>query len=253
MTIEKELPEELQSATVSTQLGKVGTAPLGFAASEFRISPPLRGLQINDTMIIPAYEITGPVAIVGRSYLPAAPQPLVREWAPPAPHPARTRSAAPLGLRLSVVLLLVLLLVSSVGLAALRRHATWFSSLQNFAPTNAPSQIVQSRAISSQVVLVSSSSAAITYGVPAESYAIALTIDHPCWVVVKSPANSATLLVAKTFAPGASPISIPVHGSASVTVSARVRSLSIVEGSSTLYSIASPRLNVAYTFTRQSR
>lgn len=253
MTIEKELPEELQSAPMSTQLGKAGTASRGFAASELRISPPLRGLQINDTMIIPAYEITSPIALVGRSYPPAAPHPLAREWSPPAPHPARTRSAAPLCLRLSVMLLLVLLLVSSVGLAALRRHPTWFSSLQNFAPTNAPSQIVRAHAVSSQVVLVSSSSTAITYGMPADSYAIALTIDHPCWVVVKSPANSATLLVAKTFAPGASPISIPVDGSASITVSAQVRSLSIVEGSSTLYSIPAPRLNVAYTFTQQHR
>ncbi|HLX77786.1 MAG TPA: hypothetical protein VKR27_02790, partial [Acidimicrobiales bacterium] len=96
--------------------------------------------------------------------------------------------------------------------------------------------------------LVSSSSTAVTYRVPTRTYSIVVAVDHPCWLVVKSPASASSLLVATTLSPSASPMSIPVHGSASITVSAWTQSIAITEGSKVLETINAPVLGVAYTF-----
>ena len=96
--------------------------------------------------------------------------------------------------------------------------------------------------------LVSTTSSAVTYSVPASSYSIVITITHPCWLVVHSPASSSKTLVAKTIEPALSPLTVPVHGSASITIAARAASLSIVSGSTVLDTVDNPRLGVAYTF-----
>ena len=103
------------------------------------------------------------------------------------------------------------------------------------------------RSVSNRVALVSSSSTAVTYRVPTSSYSIVVTVDHPCWLVVKS-ASSSSLLVATTLSPTASPMSIPVHGSASITVSARTQSIAITDGAKVLKTINAPVLGIAYTF-----
>jgi len=43
-------------------------------------------------------------------------------------------------------------------------------------------------------------------------------------------------------------MSIAIHGSASISVAARVRSITLAEGSKVLHTIDAPVLGIAYTF-----
>jgi hypothetical protein len=54
--------------------------------------------------------------------------------------------------------------------------------------------------------------------------------------------------VAKTIEPALSPLTVPVHGSASIKIYARAASLAVVSGSTVLDTVDNPRLDVAYTF-----
>jgi len=161
--------------------------------------------------------------------------------------PAR-RAPAPLSLRLVVSALLCMLLASASGVVAQRIHPKWFIGLENFVHPGLPAISSQHAQLLDRAVLVSSTSAEITYAVPATSYSIVISVDHPCWFVVKSPAGGSSTLEALTMSPTASPMSIPVHGSSSISVAAQARVITITEGSKVLGTINAPRVGVTYSF-----
>jgi hypothetical protein len=166
------------------------------------------------------------------------------------------RASAPAALRFSVVSLFLLLVAASVTLVALRVDPTTFDSLRATYVVPDQSQPRAAQVIVSpaatHAALVSTTSSAITYSVPTSSYSIVVKISHPCWLVVRSPATSSKTVLAKTIEPTHSPLSVPVHGSASITIAARAVSLSIVSGATVLDTVENPRLGVAYTFVATS-
>jgi hypothetical protein len=162
------------------------------------------------------------------------------------------RASAPVALRVTVGVLFLLLLATSGLLVALQARPGAFDSLRETdvipagsQPTTTPTTVPP---IATHASLVSTTSTAVTYSVPTSSYSIVISIKHPCWLVVHSPASSSSTLVAKTIEPSLSPLTVPVHGSASITIAARAASLSIVSGSTVLDTVDNPRLGVAYTF-----
>ncbi|HVB01168.1 MAG TPA: hypothetical protein VNE42_07890 [Acidimicrobiales bacterium] len=161
--------------------------------------------------------------------------------------PAR-RVPAPLSLRLTVLALLCMLFATASGVVAQRVQPKWFMSLENYVHPGLPTISTQHSQLLDRAVLVSSTSAAITYAVPATSYSIVISVDHPCWFEVKSPAGDSTTLEALTMSPTASPMSIPVHGSSSIWVAAQARAITVTEGSKVLGTIKAPRVGVLYSF-----
>lgn len=165
--------------------------------------------------------------------------------------PARI-APAPLGLRLCVSALLFVLLASASAVVAEQIHPKWFSSFENYIRPGSPAISNQHAQLLDHVLLVSSSPAAITYAVPATSYSVVISVDHPCWFVVRSPAGGSRTLEEMTMLPTASPMSIPVHGSSSIMVAAQTRSITISEGLKVLGTIKTPRAGVVYSFFPKS-
>jgi hypothetical protein len=148
--------------------------------------------------------------------------------------------------------LFLLFLATTGALVTARVHPSTFDSLRQsyvFPPTKGgtPRPPVKA-ATGTHAALVSSTSSAITYSVPASSYSIVVTISHPCWLVVRSPAGGSVPLFAKTIVPTVSPLRVPVSGSSSIMIAARATSLSIVHGSMVLDTVANPRVGIEYTF-----
>jgi len=148
--------------------------------------------------------------------------------------------------------LFLLLLATSGALVASQTRPSAFDALRQTYVIPAQSQPTTAHTgaptTATHASLLSTTSSAVTYSVPTSSYSIVITITHPCWLVVLSPAGSSSPLVAKTIEPALSPLTVPVHGSASITIAARAASLSIVIGSTVLDRVENPRLGVAYTF-----
>ncbi len=166
------------------------------------------------------------------------------------------RRSAPLALRSTVVLLFLLFLATSGALVALQVRPSAFDALRqsNVAPSTSQPRIPRPPATTaaSQVALVSTTSSAITYSVPASSYSIVVTISHPCWLVVRSPAGNSVPVLEKTVEPALSPLNVPVRGSASIMIEARATSLSIVRGSTVLDTVKDPHLGIEYYFVPTS-
>jgi hypothetical protein len=167
------------------------------------------------------------------------------------PHDDR-KPSAPLPLRLGVVLLFLLFLATSGAFVALQVHPSSFDALRqsyNFpavtraGPTRPPVATVPTHAS-----LVSTTSSAITYSVPTSTYSIVVTISHPCWLVVRSPAGSSVPVLSKTIEPALSPLTVAVHGTSTILLAAQATSLSIVHGATVLDTVKSPRLAIEYTF-----
>jgi hypothetical protein len=185
------------------------------------------------------------------------PAPMARRE-PPRPPVAARRSAkngrpsAPVALRVTVLLLFLLFLATTGALVTLRVHPSTFDSLRQTYVYPAPSQSGTTRPpavpTATHASLVSTTSSAITYSVPTSSYSIVVTISHPCWLVVRSPAGSSVPVLAKTIEPALSPLTVPLRGSASILIAARASSLSIVRGSTVLDTVENPRLGIEYTF-----
>ena len=139
-------------------------------------------------------------------------------------------------------------LVGVVGMVGVGTHPNWFATSHRAVHSSLSGRSVPSPRNAGQVALMSATSTAITYRVPVASYSIVVTVEHPCWLVVKSPATDQTPLAAMTLMPTSSPYSITVHGSASITIAAQASSIAIADGSRTLHSVTAPILDVAYTF-----
>ena len=138
--------------------------------------------------------------------------------------------------------LVSMLIVAGVAGIGAYRHVT--ASSHHLAVDQA---VVVPRPVH-HAVLLSTTSSAITYRVPAATFTIAVVVDHPCWIVVKSPPDAVTSLLARTILPTSSPVIVPLHGAASVTFAARVISLTVRAGAVVLSVINDPVLGPAYTF-----
>ena len=209
-----------------------------------------------DTIPIPTYHDTRPIPIIRLAAIDPASRIVSRPQDPPnheglrAVPRSENRRSESIALRLVVALLFLTALTASGASVALHKHPAWFSSLRNIAYANVAPHMIQNQPLSNRATLVMNSSTVVTYRVPSESYAITVTFGHPCWIVVKSPANSSSPFVARTYLPASSPVVIPVRGSASITIAARVRSITVGSGSTAFENIPSPLLGVAYTFVQ---
>jgi hypothetical protein len=167
----------------------------------------------------------------------------------PAPQSARR---APLALRLSVMGLLIILVAALGGSIYARGHPKWLIGLRDVIPAITPVSTTTAALTTNRVELASSSATAVVYRIPAQSYALIVTVDHPTWIEVHAPATSSSLLIAETRSPSTGPLRIALSSTASVTLAAQAVSISIATGSRTLDTIAKPALGVAYTFEPES-
>lgn len=158
------------------------------------------------------------------------------------------KASSPLVLRLSVTALILVFLASMGGVAAARSHPKWFIGLERFIHQGPAPTTTRHAQLLGHAVLVSSTPTTAVYQVPSASYSIAISVVHPCWFVVKSLTGSTSVLAALTLSPAASPMSIPAHGSTSLTVAAQTRSVTIFEGTKVLVSIKTPQVGIIYMF-----
>ena len=163
-------------------------------------------------------------------------------------RPRRQRASAPLALRISVTALLFVMLASASGVVAQRVRPTWFTSIERYIRPGAPVVSAQHAQLLDHAVLISSTPTAVTYAVPATSYSIVVTVDNLCWLIVNSPARSPKPFRETTLTPTESPYSIPIHGSSSIMVAARTRSITITEGRMVIALIKSPHAGTVYLF-----
>lgn len=205
----------------------------------------------GETDLVTAWvPVTSPVTTVVPIIRPGYSASPVRARSSPSIPPAARR--APRALRVSVTLLFLVLIATLGSSLYARGHPKWLNALRNFAPSVQPIEPTSSLPTIRQVVLVSSTATAVLYRVSTKSYSIIVTVDHPTWIVVRSPASSSSLLVAQTLSPGAGPLRIALHASASITVSAQTQSITVATGSHLLDVIHEPTLGVAYTFQPKS-
>jgi hypothetical protein len=150
------------------------------------------------------------------------------------------------------VLLFLLFLATTGALVTLRVHPSTFDALrQNYvypATIQTRTTLPPATTVATHATLVSTTSSAITYSVPTSTYSIVVTISHPCWLVVRSPADSSVPVLAKTIEPALSPLTVSLHGTASILIAARATSLSIVRGTTVLDTVLNPRLGIEYKF-----
>jgi hypothetical protein len=152
------------------------------------------------------------------------------------------RRRAPLGLRLGV-LLLVPIAAASVEIA--RVKPAWLPKhvLGSVAP-DAKAKLATRPGVTT-MTLRSSSPTQTVYALPTSSYAIGVSIDHPCWVLIKAvPAG--TTVFAQTLLPGAALAPIPVSGSMSITIAARANAIVITNGAHVLGTIPAPVVGRTY-------
>lgn len=164
--------------------------------------------------------------------------------------PPRRRRPAPVGLRVLVGVLAVLVVCAAVGLVAEHYHPNWFKALRanaGLASTPAP-KASRPKASPAGFRLVSSSAGNSTYEVPSSSYSITVTPVSAAWVTVRSPAKGGPLVFAKTLRVGTPASPIELNKSSSLIVSAQVRTIEIASASKHLGTITSPVVGTTYTF-----
>jgi hypothetical protein len=148
---------------------------------------------------------------------------------------------APLALRLGVFLL-VLLAAATVEVA--RAKPAWLPK-HVVGSVALPPKAVASAPRSKTMTLQSSSSTATVYALPVSTYTIAFSIDHPCWVLVKSVPAGRTVF-SRTLLPGSPVPPIEATGSASVLVAARANAIVITDGNRTIGTIQAPVVGHTY-------
>lgn len=164
----------------------------------------------------------------------------------PALPAARRRASAPRSLRFAVTLLVALLISGIGGMVAQQVHPRWFTGLEHYIyPAARTGRIAHAL---DGATLVSSAPAAIRYSVPASTYSIVISVDHPCWIIVRSPAGGSAILREMTVVPATSPMTILIHGSSSIMVAAQTNTIALTEGTRELGVLRSPRVGVVYSF-----
>lgn len=150
----------------------------------------------------------------------------------------------PSGSRWLVVALVVASLFCLGGFVYVGANPSWFFPPHAVSLVPAATRPV----ISEHLVLLSSTTTAVTYQMPVTSYSLLVSCDHPCWVEVRSPAQSGAYVFARTLPASVTPFPIQLTGSSSISVAARVRLIQVMDGPRELTAIASPILSTAYTF-----
>ncbi|HVB07024.1 MAG TPA: hypothetical protein VNF07_12335 [Acidimicrobiales bacterium] len=219
-----------------------GFEQLRFAALSLATSPAAHETSA-DTISLPVTRLgldTAPVRI-------AAPLPPALPQRPP-------RRPAPSAVRGAVLSLLAIVVFSNLGLAVLKLQPKLLAAVKaDLHPTaSVASAATVERPAAAHFGLVSSGAASATYAVPSAHYTISLSIDRPCWVVVRSPIDAAKPLLASVLVP-ATATPIPVTGSASIVIAARAQSITISNGAKVLGVIPSPVLDTTYTFSPNVR
>ena len=208
-------------------------------------------------------EVPVPVGTITAELPVVAGQGLVRPERVARPR----RRPAPYLLRLVVWLLAFVLACMLAAAGVEHYHPRWFDFLRNrvspaagaagaagapatgtSGPAGAPGSVAPP-----SFHLVRAGLHGADYLVPARSYDVVVTTDHPCWTQIAEPAGSATLAYAETVPPSSSPKSFPVTGSASVTVDAAATSISVEIHGATVGTIHGPRLGYGYTFSPAGR
>jgi hypothetical protein len=210
---------------------------------------------VADTGVLPRFVSTQPVAIqrsvgpVQSGHVAPAEEDARRPGNVTPPGRERgQREPAPFALRVGVLGLCAVWILAIAALTTAHLRPSWVSALRgDFSHATATHSVAAASLPVAHFALVSSSPSAVTYAVPVRAYSLALSIDHPCWVVVKSPATAATPLLASTLMPGTAK-AMPITGTASVVVEARANSITISSGTKVLGVIRSPALGVTYTF-----
>lgn len=154
------------------------------------------------------------------------------------------RDAMPLRIHIAIAVLVALSVVCIGGFVYAGAHPGWFFTHQRVTPAAA----LTAPTPAARMVLVSSTATAVTYRVPVSSYSLVVAIDHPTWIEVRSPAQSSALLLGRTLLPTANPLTIPIRGTSSIRVAARVHAIIVMDGATVLSTITAPILGTVYTF-----
>ena len=175
------------------------------------------------------------------------------------PNPVRSTNSAgraPRWLQVSVGGLAVISVLALGGLVAEHAAPQWFASVRGVAtslrvatPRRSITELGnhQARAQSPRLQLVSTTLSTASYVVPDTSYTVAISVEHPCWIAIESPASGRSF--SATLEPSAGPTSFTVSGQISLMVAARANSISISHGSERLGTINAPIVGLTYDFT----
>lgn len=178
------------------------------------------------------------------------------------------RLPAPFLLRLLVWLLFSALLLGLGGLAVDHWHPGWLSFLRRTtagaparaalpgggAPSSGGRPGTGSTGSGSAgsglggLRLVSSNASVSTYDLRAASYHLVVSFPRRTWVRIASPAGSTNDVVAQTFPGSASPVRVPITGSAEVYLGATTTSIAVVANGQTVGTVAAPAVGHYYRF-----
>jgi hypothetical protein len=165
------------------------------------------------------------------------------------------REPAPVGLRLLVWLLALVLVVLLVGLVVEKEQPDWLSFLRRTSPSaQVLSPQTPARATAPDTIATpgASGASALSFTVPYRSYEVVLTITAPCYVVEHNPASSPTIAFASTITPAMSPKVFSVTGSSTFVLAAQADSLAIRHADKVLDMIDKPKVGATYTFSTPS-
>jgi hypothetical protein len=173
-----------------------------------------------------------------------------RSAAPTLTFVAPSRPHAPLRLKVSVALLAI---VAAGSVWAAHTKPAWLPKdvaagpIKPAVPTTHRPGTSAPTATPSGLVLISSSPSQSVYLLPVKSYALAVSIDQPCWVIVKSVPGGATIFT-RTLLPAARVTPISVSGSASIAVAARTNAIVVTNGATVLGTVPHPVVGHTYVF-----
>jgi hypothetical protein len=167
-------------------------------------------------------------------YRPSA----TKRRAPAAPP----RPRAPIALKVGVGILAIAA-AGAVDIAVTK--PVWLPKNEvHVAPTPKTSAKAKP-AVVATMTLRSSTPAQAVYALPPGPFNLAVSISHPCWVMVKSLPSGKTLFT-QTLEPGTSVPPTTVRGSASITVAARANAIVLTEGGKTVGTITAPIVGHTY-------
>ena len=174
----------------------------------------------------------------------------------------RRRAPAPLGLRLVVWLVVLLLVVAGAGLAVAHLRPAWLSSLRAGATTATTAHVPTTTAPAHTstpgtthhgaggIVETTTGSTSATVTVPAADYTVVVQAQNPCWVQASVP-TSATPVFASVMPAGSQQTFHPANGHLALELGASGVSVSVTEaGKSTAawhFSPTAAPFNLSFT------
>ena len=154
----------------------------------------------------------------------------------------RRRAPAPLGLRLALWLVALLLVVAGAGLAVAHLKPAWLRSLRvgdtpaaitGRVPSTTAAPAHRSAPASAHhgsggVVETSTGNTSATVTVPGSAYTVVVDAQHPCWVQASVP-TSATPVFASVVAAGGEQTFHSANGRLSLELGASAVTVSVIE------------------------